>query len=181
MTATRLRPPPHVLGGRWLAGASSDPRFIYGAWTRGRAALIPVSCRFDAVRVDDVSRTCAMVEELRTAGLVTGPVLVDHDARTSYWLVPVRPDALWAMRDTELLTDRGDRPVVAMPAPGVGQVEGREWLVAPDGSGALTPHADLAVALRRARMSEGRRLRGREPAHRACGQPEPAETRKPRT
>ncbi|MFJ4668924.1 hypothetical protein [Kitasatospora purpeofusca] len=180
MTATRLRPPPHVLGGHWLAGSSSDPRFIFGAWTRGRAALIPVSCRFDAVRIDGVSRASAMVEELRTAGRVTGPVLVDHDAQASFWLVPVRPDAFWAMRDSELLTDRGDRPTVAMPAPGVGPVEGREWLVEPDGSGALTPHADLAVALRLARMSEGRRLRGREPARRACGRPEPAETRRPR-
>ncbi|MFE2724077.1 hypothetical protein [Kitasatospora sp. NPDC059327] len=181
MTATRLRPPPYVLGRRWLAGASSDPRFIYGAWTRGRAALVPVSCRFDAIQVDDVSRTRAMVEELRTSERVTGPVLVDHGARTSYWLVPVRPDALWAMRDSELLTDRGDRPMVAMPAPGVGQVDGREWLVDPDGSGALTAHADLAVALRLARMAEGRRLRGREPARRTCGRPQPAETRKPRT
>ncbi|MFF0409681.1 hypothetical protein ACFYUY_04505 [Kitasatospora sp. NPDC004745] len=150
------RVPPHVLGGRWLAGVSSTPSTITDQWRHGQLAPVQVSCRFDVVRVHGESLTTALVAELYASGLPLGPVLYDHGARQSYWLVPVRPGTAWQMRDTCLLTvpeDGGPPPAVLMPAPGVGRVGSLQWLVTPDGTGTLTGYDVLAVALRRARGS----------------------------
>ncbi|MEV7601653.1 hypothetical protein AB0O91_30250 [Kitasatospora sp. NPDC089797] len=163
---TLARVPPHVLGGRWLAGVSSRPGHIQAGWRRGGPALLPVSCRFDVVIVVGTALTRAVVDELHGSGQVIGPVLYDHGAETSSWLVPVRPGAAWQMRSTVLLTalaDGRDPPLVALPAPGVGRVASLEWLVQPDGSGTLTRHSDLAVALRRARPALNRSVPAASP------------------
>ncbi|MFJ4184148.1 hypothetical protein [Kitasatospora sp. NPDC089509] len=157
--STPTRVPPHVAGGRWLAGVASRPGQIRGYWRRGQPAPVQVSCRFDVVMVVGYTLTQAVLDELRSSGQMIGPVLYDHGAETSSWLVPVRPGAAWQMPFTVLLTapaDGREPPLVAMPAPGVGRVGSLEWLVQPDGSGTLTRHSDLAVALRLARPALNR-------------------------
>ncbi|MFI9157516.1 hypothetical protein [Kitasatospora aureofaciens] len=163
---TLARVPPHVLGGRWLAGVTSRPTQIQGQWRCGRPAPVQVSCRFDVVMVVGEALTRTVLAELRDSDQVIGPVLYDHSAETSSWLVPVRPGAAWQMPFTVLLTapaDGREPPLVAMPAPGVGRVGALEWLVQPDGSGTLTRHADLAVALRRARSGLNSSSQARRP------------------
>ncbi|MBD0692465.1 hypothetical protein [Streptomyces sp. CBMA123] len=148
------RPPSHVLGGAWLAGVSSNPGQIRGMWRCGQPAPIQVSCRFDVVAIVGAALTRAVVDELRASEHAIGPVLYDHGVHVSSWLVPVRPDLDWQMSSTTLLTapaDGSEPPLVAMPAPGVGRVGVLEWLVEPDGTGMLTRHSDLAVALHRVR------------------------------
>ncbi|MFF8769095.1 hypothetical protein [Kitasatospora sp. NPDC015120] len=143
-------------GWRWLAGVDTDPRFALGQWERGRAALVRLGCRFDAVRVADGGETAAIVADLHAAGRPVGPLLVDRQTRTSTWLVPVRRLPSWDLRGTELLTGDDEAPAILMPPPTPGETNGMYWAVRPDGSGRLTSHLDLAVALRRVRP----RLRG---------------------
>ncbi|MFF2657684.1 hypothetical protein ACFVUH_10015 [Kitasatospora sp. NPDC058032] len=162
MSVRRIAPP-HVLGGRWLAGVSSTPHTITDLWRDGRLAPVQLSCRFDAVLLFGGDLTAAVVAELTSNGIAPGPVLYDHGDKRSYWLVAVRPGAGWQMRDTDLLTapeDGSEPPTLLMPAPGAGPVGPLQWLVIPDGSGRLTNHEDLAVALRRARtaLERSRRL-----------------------
>ncbi|MFF2954963.1 hypothetical protein ACFVVU_26895 [Kitasatospora sp. NPDC057965] len=155
MISARLSPTPPA-GWRWLAGVDTDPRFALGQWERGRAALVRLGCCFDAVRVADDGETAAIIADLRAAGRPVGPVLVDWATRTSTWLVPVRRLPLWDLRGTELLTGDDETPAILMPPPAPGETGGMSWAVRPDGSGRLTCHLDLAVALRRVRP----RLRG---------------------
>ncbi|WP_316521172.1 hypothetical protein [Kitasatospora brasiliensis] len=147
---------PHVLGRRWLAGVSSTPCTTTDLWRSGSLAPVQLSCRFDAVLVATAFMTQAVLAELDESGVPPGPVLFSHGDQTSCWLVPVRPGADWQLRGTVLFTepeDGGEPPSVLMPAPGSGRVWGMQWLVDPDGSGRLTRHRDLAVALRRARRA----------------------------
>ncbi|MEV7936620.1 hypothetical protein AB0O82_10795 [Kitasatospora sp. NPDC088264] len=152
MTSARIAP--HLLGRNWLAGVSSNPHTITDRWRSGSAALVQLSCRFDAILVAGADLTSAVVAELHTSGVPLGPVLYDHGDRVSFWLVPVRPGLVWQMNGTMLLTgpaDGGEPPSLLMPAPVARRVGQRQWLVPPDGSGHLTRHEDLAVALRRVR------------------------------
>ncbi|MEU3559696.1 hypothetical protein [Kitasatospora sp. NPDC006786] len=158
----------HVLGRRWLAGVSSTPRTITDLWRSGSLAPVQLSCRFDAVLIAGAVLTHAVLAELDESGLPLGPVLYSHGDQVSYWLVPVRPGAGWQMHGTVLLTepeDGGDPPSVLMPAPGTGRLWDRQWLVDPDGSGTLTRHEHLAVALRRTRraLERGRQRQVRTP------------------
>ncbi|WP_406200084.1 hypothetical protein OH807_18540 [Kitasatospora sp. NBC_01560] len=145
---------PYLPGRYWLAGVSSNPQTIADEWRGTGLAKVQLSCRFDAIQVAGAARTSAVVAELHTSGVPLGPVLYDHGEQVSFWLVPVRPGLTWQMNDTALLiepADDGEPPSLLMPPPGPRRMGQRQWLVSPDGSGRLTRHEDLAVALRRVR------------------------------
>ncbi|MFJ6140123.1 hypothetical protein [Kitasatospora sp. NPDC092286] len=144
-----------VLGGWWLSQTTDDPDLTRQLWRQGPLAEIPVGIRFNIIRMSsDLGR--AAIEDMQSAGLPQGPVLLDHSNCRCDWLVTIRPTQVWGMRGTELLTGPGtgsgtEALTVPMPVPGVGRVDHLEWLVEPDGTGLLTRPEDLAVAIRRSR------------------------------
>ncbi|MGA5821578.1 hypothetical protein ACPC54_27370 [Kitasatospora sp. NPDC094028] len=153
----RGAPPPYLLGAHWLARANSDPRAVLLGWTRNELVDIRLGVRFNAVRVTNHRLGTAALGQLQQVADAVGPVgpVIFNDVlRCVEFLVPYSPTALWDMRETEFLRGGPDakrRPVLRCPPPGKGPVQGRRWLVEPDGTGTLSHPRNLAAALRAAR------------------------------
>ncbi|MFJ8628564.1 hypothetical protein ACIRD3_37775 [Kitasatospora sp. NPDC093550] len=156
MSVRRGAPPPYVLGAHWLARANHDHRAVIAAWTRYELADIRVGVTFYLVRITNHRLGIAALGQLHQVEQETGPVgpvISDELGSCVEFLVP-SSTAFWEMRESDLLTGapaQGVLPVLSSPPPGKGPVNGRRWLVEPDGTGALTHARNLASALRAAR------------------------------
>ncbi|MFJ2866827.1 hypothetical protein [Kitasatospora sp. NPDC087314] len=150
------------LGATWLASANRDPASAIDQWKAGRLADIETGELFNVVRVGDVQKGLAALTDLWQADVSVGPVLHNRADQCVEFLVTTRAATQWDMPKTQLIgrpADEADPLTVAMPAPGVQRLFGRNWLVLPDGERRPTDLGDLAVALRRADA----RLRHRHP------------------
>ncbi|MEV0188281.1 hypothetical protein AB0I39_07065 [Kitasatospora purpeofusca] len=161
ITASLPRTPiaTYLLGARWLASANHGADDAFHAWRRGRLAAIEVGERFAVVRVLDQQLGLAALQDMRNAGVVTGPVLRDDRCLTVEFLIAARRDEPWQIRDSVLIGRSANgvpAAIVPMPGPGLPGVDGREWVVPPTGRPHLTHPHDLASALRRARATPRR-------------------------
>ncbi|WP_327074424.1 hypothetical protein OG196_31775 [Kitasatospora purpeofusca] len=165
MLTVAVRPPrlapAHVLGARWLASANRSGNDAFTQWRSGQLATIEMGRHFNVVRVTDQRLGIAALQDMRAAGVVVGPVLLNRPRRAVEFLITVRRDEQWHIRDSLLIdrpADGGPAATVRMPAPGLPRTEGRDWLVVPDGRQFLTHPHNLAIALRRARTQLRRSL-----------------------
>ncbi|MFC5886759.1 hypothetical protein ACFQ0M_47795 [Kitasatospora aburaviensis] len=110
---------------------------------------------FDVIRVLNQRLGQTALEDLRRNEVPVGPVLLNRPRRAVEFLIPFVRGLEWDIRDTERITRRPEEalPRVKMPIPGPLTVDGRSWLVAPDGGQILTTPAHLATAIRRARRT----------------------------
>ncbi|GAA1219052.1 hypothetical protein GCM10009665_06350 [Kitasatospora nipponensis] len=156
MSVRRGAPPPYVLGAHWLARANHDHRSVLAAWTRYELADIRVGVTFYVVRITNHRLGTAALGQLHQVVQEIGPIgpaISDELGSCVDFLVP-SSTAFWEMNGSQLLTGapvQGVFPVLSSPPPGKGPVNGRRWLVEPDGTGALTHPRNLASALRAAR------------------------------
>ncbi|WP_051811544.1 hypothetical protein [Kitasatospora sp. MBT63] len=153
----RGAPPPYVLGAHWLARCNSDPRAALLGWTRNELVDIRLGVRFNAVRVTNQRLGTAALGQLQQVAEVVGPVgpvIFNEALRSVEFLITYSSTSIWDMRDSEFLRDNPNvkhNPALRCPPPGREQVQGRRWLIEPDGTGLLTHPHNLAAALRAAR------------------------------
>ncbi|MGW2543818.1 hypothetical protein ACWC5I_23800 [Kitasatospora sp. NPDC001574] len=159
---TRTAPRAVILGrpdwqraGHWLSAANLHPEGARSAWRSGKLAQISAGGKLSVIRIFDERLARAALAELQQAGVTVGPVLHHHARRSIDFLVTTRGGEVWTVADTELIARASAAATgrfVSMPAPWApGRVEGRDWIIRPDGSGQLTNPHNLAAALRRVR------------------------------
>ncbi|MET8623784.1 hypothetical protein ABZW30_08505 [Kitasatospora sp. NPDC004669] len=153
----RGAPPPYVLGAHWLARANADHQAVLLSWTRNELVDIRLGVRCNAVRVTNHRLGTAALGQLQQVAEVVGPVgpvIFNEALRCVEFLIPCSATTIWDMRESEFLRGSPNvkhSPVLRCPPPGKGPVQGRRWLVEPDGTGTLTHPHNLAAALRAAR------------------------------
>ncbi|GGO90600.1 hypothetical protein GCM10012280_36490 [Wenjunlia tyrosinilytica] len=141
-----------VNGAEWLASCASVPADVFAAWNGGRLAHVPAGVNWQIVRaikplgLDAVVRMCASKHHL-------GPVLLTmRDGVVEFLVAPGTVDG-WDLPGTTV--DSLSRTLYC-PHPHVvplRAVEGRTWLVPPDGTGGLTDGDLLYEALAAARAA----------------------------
>ncbi|MFG2133640.1 hypothetical protein ACGFNV_38575 [Streptomyces sp. NPDC048751] len=134
-------------GVEWLAAAAPDPRACKRDWDRGDGvALLEAGRYWDVLSVPERLGLLTLDLLWQSSPPLPGPTLVDTAARRVGFFLPPDPGSEWVGAG---LRHAGKGAWVATPPP---YRPGRflEWLVPPDGSGALYPPSGLEVALRRA-------------------------------
>ncbi|MGW1723596.1 hypothetical protein ACWCQK_11785 [Streptomyces sp. NPDC002306] len=134
-------------GVEWLAAAALDPRACKRAWDQGEGIALLAAGRFwDVLSVPDRLGLLTL-DLLWQPGLpVPGPTLVDTVAHRVGFFLPPEPDSRWVGAG---LRHAGRGSWVAVPPP-YRPARYLEWLVPPDGSGALHRPTTLELALRQA-------------------------------
>ncbi|MFE0423413.1 hypothetical protein [Streptomyces sp. NPDC058953] len=153
MTGTRGR-----TAVEWLVTAASDPDTCRWEWERNPlgVALLPAGRRWDVLIVPGDLGYPALDVLIRLTDR-PGPVLADHSAFRTGFFVPAGTAARWIGTGVRA-AGRGTWIVVPYPERVTGG--GVRWLVAPDGSGALTDPALLELALHEAAAGPARGARG---------------------
>ncbi|MFD4576109.1 hypothetical protein ACFWNK_26965 [Streptomyces sp. NPDC058417] len=134
-------------GVEWLAAAASDPRDCKRAWDRGTGVTLLEAGRYwDVVSVPDRLGLLALDLLWQPTLPVPGPTLVDTAAHRVGFFLPPDPRSRWIGAG---LRRAGRGSWVAVPPP-YRPARFLEWLVPPDGTGALHPPGILELALRQA-------------------------------
>ncbi|MEU1201811.1 hypothetical protein ABZ446_37130 [Streptomyces sp. NPDC005813] len=131
----------------WLAAAATDPRSCKREWDQGNGGVLLEAGRFwDVVSVPEPLGLLALdilwCEPLR----VPGPTLVDSAARRVGFFLPPDPASHWVGDGLRHL-GRGSWIAVPPPYRSAGPLE---WIIPPDGTGALHLAVPLELALRQA-------------------------------
>ncbi|MGN9758597.1 hypothetical protein [Streptomyces sp. SD31] len=132
----------------WLAAAATDPRACKQQWDDGAdAVLLEAGRLWDVLTVPEHLGLSAL-DLLRRARLrASGPVLVNCGARRVGFFLPPDPATEWVGPGVRNV---GRGSWVAVPPPYRSSGWRLEWLLPPDGSGALYDPAVVELALREA-------------------------------
>ncbi|EFE70926.1 hypothetical protein ABZ918_19725 [Streptomyces viridosporus] len=131
----------------WLAAAATDPRACKREWDHGTGtALLAAGRYWDVLSVPDRLGLLALDIMWHDPLEVPGPTLVDVTARRVGFFLPPDPDSEWVGCGVRHV-GRGSWVAVPPPYRPTGRLE---WLVPPDGTGALHPPDALELALRKA-------------------------------
>lgn len=132
----------------WLAAAATDPRTCKQQWDQGAdAVLLEAGRLWDVLSVPEHLGLSAL-ELLRRAQLrATGPVLVNCGARRVGFFLPPAPATEWVGPGVRHV---GRGSWVAVPPPHRSAGWRLEWLLPPDGTGALYSPDVVELALREA-------------------------------
>ncbi|MER6348640.1 hypothetical protein ACWC10_33230 [Streptomyces sp. NPDC001595] len=134
-------------GVEWLAAAATDPRACKREWDDGAGTVLLEAGRFwDVLSVPQHLGLLALDLLWRDPLDVPGPTLVDCAARRVGFFLPPDPESEWV---GDGVRHAGRGCWVAVPPP-CRAVAGLEWIVPPDGTGALHTPAVLELALREA-------------------------------
>ncbi|MET8554768.1 hypothetical protein ABZV64_07295 [Streptomyces sp. NPDC004959] len=127
------------IGRRWLTRTMANPQQALRTWAHDdRLVPVPSSGAWRVVEAPlypSIDAMCA----LRASGAL-GPVLASVREPLAWWLVPA--DEADNLSHRKQLTVHPRGWVLDCPHEGIGS-EGRLWLEPPDGSGRLTPAAQL--------------------------------------
>ncbi|QOV38637.1 hypothetical protein IM697_09795 [Streptomyces ferrugineus] len=127
-------------GDVWLADCSIRPDLIRAAWEK--EALAPIASGGHWLAAEARLATgYPVVARIRAEQ--RGPVLADPASDKLWWLVPL--NAAEELAGVRHLTVRPTAWLLRCPPTGW-HLEGRMWIVRPDGSGQLTDPAVLAAA-----------------------------------
>ncbi|MEV7246558.1 hypothetical protein AB0N92_35735 [Streptomyces sp. NPDC093248] len=134
-------------GVEWLAAAAADPRACKWEWDHGDGISVLEAGRFwDVLSVPDRLGLLALDLLWRPALPVPGPTLVDTTAGRVGFFLPPDPAGGWVGAGLRYAT-KGSW--VAVPPP-YRPARSLEWLIPPDGTGALHTPGTLEAALRQA-------------------------------
>ncbi|MFG2881966.1 hypothetical protein ACGFYV_06505 [Streptomyces sp. NPDC048297] len=134
-------------GVEWLAAAAADPRTCKWEWDHGEGVALLEAGRFwDVLSVPEPLGLLALDLLWRPAPGAPGPTLVDTAAERVGFFLPPDPSGGWVGAGLRYAT-RGSW--VAVPPP-YRPARSLEWLVPPDGTGALHRPGMLEEALREA-------------------------------
>ncbi|MEU7428472.1 hypothetical protein [Streptomyces sp. NPDC040750] len=134
-------------GVEWLAAAAADPRVCKREWDHGEGIALLEAGRFwEVLSVPERLGLLTLDLLWRPTLPVPGPTLVDTAAGRVGFFLPPDPSGGWVGAG---LRHCGKGSWVAVPPP-YRPARFLEWLVPPDGSGALHSPATLEEALRQA-------------------------------
>lgn len=134
-------------GVEWLAAAASDPRTCKRQWDQGSGVALLAAGRFwDVLSVPDELGLLALDLLWRPSLPTPGPTLVDTAAHRIGFFLPPDPSGGWIGAG---LRCAGKGSWVAVPPP-YRSARFLEWLIPPDGTGALHAPVTLELALRQA-------------------------------
>ncbi|MBZ9643726.1 hypothetical protein [Streptomyces sp. PSKA30] len=134
-------------GVEWLAAAAPDPKECKREWDRGDGVALLAAGRFwDVLTVPDQLGLFTLDLLWRPSLPIPGPTLVDTAAHRVGFFLPPDPDSRWIGAG---LRHAGKGSWVAVPPP-YRSARFLEWLIPPDGTGALHAPATLELALRQA-------------------------------
>ncbi|MCX4459629.1 hypothetical protein OG585_43580 [Streptomyces sp. NBC_01340] len=134
-------------GVEWLAAAASDPRACKREWDQGAGTVLMEAGRFwDLLSVPEQLGLLALDILWDDPLCAPGPTLVDTTARRVGFFLPPDPASRWVGSG---LRHSGKGSWVAVPPP-YRSARSLEWLIPPDGTGALHAAVPLELALQRA-------------------------------
>ncbi|MFJ4468121.1 hypothetical protein ACIP2X_11685 [Streptomyces sp. NPDC089424] len=134
----------------WLAAAAPDPRACKRDWDRGEGVALLEAGRFwDVLSVPDQLGLLTLDLLWRPTLPMPGPTLVDIAAHRVGFFLPPDPDSKWIGAG---LRTAGRGAWLAAPPP-YRSTRCLEWLIPPDGTGALHSPTTLELALRQANSS----------------------------
>ncbi|WTI65729.1 hypothetical protein OG397_06225 [Streptomyces sp. NBC_00728] len=131
----------------WLAAAATDPRACKREWDQGSGGVLLEAGRYwDVLSVPEQLGLLALDILWSDPIQVPGPTLVDCAARRVGFFLPPDPASRW---EGSGLRHLGKGSWIAVPPPyrSAGPLE---WIIPPDGTGALHPALSLELALRQA-------------------------------
>ncbi|MEU4086278.1 hypothetical protein [Streptomyces aureus] len=131
----------------WLAAAATNPRACKRQWDQGSGSVLLEAGRYwDVLSVPEQLGLLALDILWSDPLQVPGPTLVDCAARRVGFFLPPDPTSRWEGSGLRHL-GRGSWIAVPPPYRSAGPLE---WIVPPDGTGALHPALPLELALRQA-------------------------------
>ncbi|MFF4490749.1 hypothetical protein ACFY0F_30485 [Streptomyces sp. NPDC001544] len=134
-------------GVEWLAAAAPDPRACKRQWDHGDGIVLLEAGRFwDVLSVPERLGLLTLDLLWQPSLPVPGPTLVDTAARRVGFFLPPDPAGRWIGAGLRYTTKGA---WVAVPPP-YRAARFLEWLIPPDGTGALHSPATLELALRQA-------------------------------
>jgi hypothetical protein len=134
-------------GVEWLAAAAPDPRACKRAWDQGTGTVLLEAGRYwDVLSVPDQLGLLTLDVLWQEPLQVPGPTLVDTAAQRVGFFLPPDPASHWVGAG---LRHAGKGTWVAVPPP-YRPARFLEWLIPPDGTGALHSPVTLERALGRA-------------------------------
>lgn len=132
----------------WLAAAAADPRSCKRQWDRGAdAVLLEAGRLWDVLSVPEYLGLDALDLLRRARQRASGPVLVNCGARRVGFFLPPDPVTGWVGTGVRHV---GRGSWVAVPPPDRSAGRRLEWLLPPDGTGALCNPDLVELALREA-------------------------------
>ncbi|MFE7275273.1 hypothetical protein [Streptomyces sp. NPDC057623] len=132
----------------WLAAAAADPRSCQQQWDQGADAVLLEAGRiWNVLSVPEQLGLRALDRLRRARPRASGPVLANSGARRVGFFLPPDPVGDWAGPGVRHV---GRGSWVAVPPPYQSSGWRLEWLLPPDGTGALYDPAVVQWALRRA-------------------------------
>ncbi|WP_373921832.1 hypothetical protein [Streptomyces sp. T12] len=132
----------------WLAEAATDPRACKQQWDDGAdAVLLEAGRLWDVLTVPEHLGLSALGLLKRAQLRASGPVLVNCGARRVGFFLPPDPATEWVGPGVRHV---GRGSWVAVPPPYRSSGWRLEWLLPPDGTGALYDPAVVELALREA-------------------------------
>ncbi|MGW7407663.1 hypothetical protein ACWGI9_28755 [Streptomyces sp. NPDC054833] len=139
--------PMWMQGVEWLAAAAANPRACKWEWDHGEGIALLEAGRFwDVLSVPDRLGLLTLDLLWRPSLPVPGPTLVDTTAHRVGFFLPPDPSGQWVGAGLRYAT-KGSW--VAVPPP-YRSARSLEWLIPPDGTGALHGPGTLEMALRQA-------------------------------
>ncbi|MHA5052538.1 hypothetical protein [Streptomyces sp. SD15] len=134
-------------GVEWLAAAASDPRTCKREWDQGPGTVLMEAGRFwDVLSVPEHLGLLALDILWHDPLHAPGPTLMDTSARRVGFFLPPDPGSHWIGSG---LRCAGKGSWVAVPPP-YRAARFLEWIIPPDGTGALHPAPTLELALQQA-------------------------------
>lgn len=131
----------------WLAAAATNPRACKRQWDHGSGSVLLEAGRYwDVLSVPEQLGLLALDILWSDPLQVPGPTLVDCAAQRVGFFLPPDPTSRWEGSGLRHL-GRGSWIAVPPPYRSAGPLE---WIVPPDGTGALHPALPLELALRQA-------------------------------
>ncbi|MFJ7071429.1 hypothetical protein [Streptomyces sp. NPDC098781] len=132
----------------WLAAAAADPRWCKRQWDRGAdAVLLEAGRLWDVLSVPEQLGLSTLDLLGRARRIARGPVLMNSGARRVGFFVPPAVSTEWAGAGVRHV---GRGAWVAAPPPYQAGGWRLEWLMPPDGTGALYDPDVMRLALREA-------------------------------
>lgn len=127
-------------GEHWLANCAPHAKSVHRRWEAGKLAAVPSGRHWDVVEAPLV-RSIEIMPQIRVGAL--GPVLACARSGRAWWLVPL--EAAEQCDDIPDVTVLPSGTPLLCPPP-LRALDGRTWLVRPDGSGQLTDSLMLGAA-----------------------------------